>query len=174
MLPHAQTIQRELAAAGLRTTLDERDERPGWKFAEWEMRGVPLRLEIGPKDIEKGQVTIVRRDTREKLGVPSDGLAQKLQGLLDEVQQSLLARARAFRDERTHRAADYDAFKQLMEGRPGFVIAPWCGDAACEAQIKTETQATIRNMPLDGQPPAGGCVRCGTPAIAEAWFAKAY
>jgi prolyl-tRNA synthetase len=174
VLPHAQAIQRELAGAGIRTTLDERDERPGWKFAEWEMRGVPLRLEIGPKDIEKGQVTIARRDTREKLAIPSDGLAQKIQALLDEVQQSLLARARAFRDEHTQRAADYSAFKQAMDGRPGFVIAAWCGDAACEAQIKADTQATIRNMPLDGQTPAGGCVRCGNAAVAEAWFAKSY
>ena len=83
-------------------------------------------------------------------------------------------RARQFREEHTQRADTYDAFKQMMDGRPGFVIAPWCGAADCEAQIKTETQATIRNMPIGGSAPAGGCVRCGRPAVAEAWFAKAY
>jgi prolyl-tRNA synthetase len=174
VLPHAQEVQRALESAGIRTTLDERDERPGWKFAEWELRGVPLRLEIGPRDIEKGQVTIVRRDTREKAAVPIDGAPAHLQSLLDEVQASLLARARAFRDEHTQRASDYDTFRQMMDGRPGFVIAAWCGAADCEAQIKTDTQATIRNMPIGEQAPGGRCVRCQAPAVAEAWFAKAY
>ena len=175
VLPKAQAIQQQLVDAGIRVTLDERDERPGWKFSEWEMRGVPLRLEIGPKDIEKGQVLLARRDTREKLGVPMDGLASKVRELLDEIQRGLLERAIKFREEHTFHADDYATFKTTMEGRPGFVIAPWCGDAACEAQIKTDTQATIRNMPLDGKAPEGkGCVRCDKPAVAEAWFAKAY
>jgi prolyl-tRNA synthetase len=174
VLPKAQEIQRELAAAGIRVTLDERDERPGWKFAEWEMRGVPLRLEIGPKDIEKSAVMVARRDTREKQSLAMDGLAARVRELLDQIQQALLDRARRFRDEHTQRAASYQEFKQIMDGRPGFVIAPWCGSAACEAQIKAETQATIRNMPMDAAPPAGRCIRCDNPAIAEAWFAKAY
>ena len=175
VLPKALEIQQLLVDAGVRVTLDERDERPGWKFSEWEMRGVPLRLEIGPKDIEKGQVMLARRDTREKAGVPIDGLAAHVKQLLGDIQQSLLARAVAFREEHTQRADDFDTFKSLMEGRPGFVVSPWCGSAECEAQVKTETQATIRNMPLDSQKPEGkGCVRCGNPAVAEAWFAKAY
>ncbi|MBI3400167.1 MAG: proline--tRNA ligase [Acidobacteria bacterium] len=174
VLPKAKEIQAELAAAGIRVTLDERDERPGWKFSEWELRGVPLRVEIGPKDIEKSAVLVARRDTREKQSVPMDGLPAALRALLDAVQGNLLARARQFRDEHTLRADTYDAFKQTMEGRPGFVISPWCGAADCEAQIKTDTQATIRNMPIGGGAPAGGCVRCGNPAVAEAWFAKAY
>ena len=174
VLPRAKEIQKELAAAGIRVTLDERDERPGWKFAEWELRGVPLRLEIGPKDIEKSQVLIARRDTREKLGVPMEGLANAIRELLSDVQRTLLARALKFREDNTARADSYDAFKQLMEGRPGFVIAPWCGSADCEAQIKNETQATIRNMPIGGRPPAGRCIRCDNDAQAEAWFAKAY
>ena len=174
VLPRAKEIQKELAAAGIRVTLDERDERPGWKFAEWELRGVPLRLEIGPKDIEKSQVLIARRDTREKLGVPMEGLANALRELLADVQRTLLARALKFREDNTARADSYDAFKQLMEGRPGFVIAPWCGSADCEAHIKNDTQATIRNMPIGGRPPAGRCIRCDSDAQAEAWFAKAY
>jgi prolyl-tRNA synthetase len=135
---------------------------------------VPLRVEIGPKDIEKSSVLVARRDTREKQSLPMDALAGRLRQLLDEVQQNLLDRARRFRDEHTQRVASYDEFKQVMEGRPGFVIAPWCGAAACEAQIKTETQATIRNMPLLRTRPAGACIRCDAEATAEAWFAKAY
>src|SRR4051812_18166538 len=174
VLPTAQDIQRQLIAAGIRVTIDERDERPGWKFSEWEMRGVPLRLEIGPKDIEKSAVLVARRDTREKQSLPMDGLAAQIVRLLDEIQRNLIDRARAFRDEHTTRASSWDQFTTLMEGRPGFVIAPWCGAADCEARIKTETQATIRNMPIDAAAPAGRCVRCDNAATAEAWFAKAY
>jgi prolyl-tRNA synthetase len=173
VLPKAKELQAQLAAAGLRVTLDERDERPGWKFSEWELRGVPLRVEIGPKDIEKSAVMVARRDTREKQSIPMNGLVDALKGLLDNVQTGLLARATQFREEHTQRAQTYDAFKAAMEGRPGFVISPWCGDAECEARIKTDTQATIRNMPTADNP-GGTCVRCDKPATAEAWFAKAY
>src|SRR3954465_6788657 len=174
VLPRAQEIQRELQAAGIRVTLDEREERPGWKFAEWELRGVPLRVEIGPKDIEKSAVLVARRDTREKQSLAMADLAQQLHGLLDEIQKNLLHRALAFRAEHTQRVSTYDEFKQVLEGRPGFVIAPWCGSADCETQIKADTQATIRNMPLFGAAPGGNCVRCDNPAVAEAWFAKSY
>jgi prolyl-tRNA synthetase len=174
VLPKAQEIQSQLRAAGIRVTLDEREERPGWKFAEWELRGVPLRLEIGPKDIEKSAVLVARRDTREKQSVAMDGLADRVKALLDEIQNNLFERARQFREEHTQRVDTYDAFKHAMAGRPGFVIAPWCGAADCETQIKNDTQATIRNMPLNAGAPSGTCVRCDAPAMAEAWFAKAY
>src|SRR4051812_46096077 len=174
VLPRAKEIQQQLVDAGIRVTLDERDERPGWKFSEWEMRGVPLRLEIGPKDIEKSQVLLARRDTREKLGVAMDGLAARIVELLNDVQQTLFARALAFREEHTQEAGNYDAFKQAMDGRPGFVLAPWCGSAACEAQIKTDTQATIRNIPMNAPPAAGPCVRCDLPAQFVVRFAKSY
>jgi len=174
VLPRALEIRQALVAEGIRVTLDERDERPGWKFAEWELRGVPLRLEIGPRDIEKSQVLIARRDTREKLALPIEGLTGKLTELLQEIQRCLYERALSFRDEHTQRVATYEEFKAVMEGRPGFVIAPWCGEADCEAQIKTDTQATIRNMPLDGVAPSGTCIRCDRRAAAEAWFAKSY
>ena len=174
MLPRAKEIQAELAAAGIRVTLDEREERPGWKFAEWELRGVPLRLEIGPKDIEKSAVLVARRDTREKQSLSMEGLPAQLRALLDAIQKNLFDRAVAFRDEHTQRVSTYDEFKQVLEGRPGFVIAPWCGSAVCEAQIKTDTQATIRNMPIGGAAPTGRCIRCDHAAAAEAWFAKSY
>jgi prolyl-tRNA synthetase len=175
VLPVAKKLQADLVAAGIRVTLDERDERPGWKFAEWEMRGVPLRLEIGPKDIEKSAVLVARRDTREKQSVAMDGLVGRLRELLEEIQTGLFTRALQFQQEHTQRTDNYDAFKQLMEGRPGFVIAPWCGAVECETQIKNDTQATIRNMPQGAQVAAGSrCVRCDNPATAEAWFAKSY
>ena len=174
VLPKAQEIAAQLREAGVRVLIDERDERPGWKFSEWELRGVPVRLEIGPKDIEKSQVLLARRDTREKLAAPMDGLVAQVQALLATVQAALLARAQAFQAAHTQRADDYTAFSALMDGRPGFVVSPWCGTAECEAQIKTDTQATIRNIPVGGAAPALGCVRCGAPAVAEAWFAKAY
>jgi prolyl-tRNA synthetase len=174
VLPKALEIQSQLRAAGMRVTLDERDERPGWKFSEWELRGVPLRLEIGPKDIEKSSVLVARRDTREKQSFAMEGLGPRLTDLLADVQKTLFERARQFREEHTQRASNYDEFKQIMEGRPGFVIAAWCGQASCEAQIKAETQATIRNMPLASSNPGGTCVRCDAQAMAEAWFAKAY
>jgi len=174
VLPRAVEIKNELVAAGLRVHIDERDERPGWKFSEWEMRGVPVRLEIGPKDIEKSQVLLARRDTREKITAPMAGLAAHAATLIKDIQRSMLEKARAFRDEHTHRVSTYDEFKQTMEGRPGFVIASWCGSAECEARIKTETQATIRNLPFDAAAPSGSCVRCDKPATAEAWFAKSY
>jgi prolyl-tRNA synthetase len=175
VLPRALAIRDELAGAGVRVFVDDRDAyTPGWKFAEWEMRGAPLRLEIGPKDIEKGQVLLARRDTREKLPTAADGLGARVTSLLDEIQRGLLDRARRFREERTVATADHDEFIRLMEGRPGFVQSPWCGEAACEAAIKSDTQATIRNIPFDSPPPAAPCIRCGKPAVATAWFAKAY
>jgi len=175
VLPKAREILQRLTEAGVRVTLDDRDAyTPGWKFAEWELRGVPLRLEIGPRDIEKSHVLIARRDTREKLGVPMDALAGRIRELLDSVQRTLFERALQFRAEHTQRADNYKAFKEVMEGRPGFVIAPWCGAADCEAQIKADTQATIRNMPMDAEKPIGNCVRCDARAEVTAWFAKAY
>jgi prolyl-tRNA synthetase len=176
VLPKCVEIRDQLVAAGIRVKLDADDSQtPGWKFAEYEMRGVPLRLEIGPKDIEKSAVFAARRDTRAKSSLPMEGLPQTIQRLLDEIQQALLDRARRFRDEHTSTADSYDAFKEIMEGRPGFVIAPWCESASCEAQIKAETQATIRNIP-EGYDKAPGkpCIRCDKPATVSAWFAKAY
>ncbi len=175
VLPVARDLRDRLVRHGVRVYLDDRDTNtPGWKFAEWEMRGVPLRLEIGPKDIEKGSVILARRDTREKQVAPMEGLEATVLATLDTIQAQLLLRARAFREERTQVAHDWTTFTQLMEGRPGFVIAPWCGSAECEAQIKTDTQATIRNIPFGSPRPTGSCVRCAAPAVETAWFAKAY
>jgi len=176
VLPRAQAIRDELVARGVRVMLDDRDtQTPGWKYNEWELRGVPLRLEIGPKDIEKSQVMLARRDTREKSPAAMDGLASHVVGMLDSIQEALFARAVAFREEHTTHTDSYDEFKQIMEGRPGFVVSPWCGSAMCEAQIKAQTQATIRNIPFTGTTAVGKkCLKCDADATVHAWFAKSY
>jgi prolyl-tRNA synthetase len=176
VLPKAQEIRDALVAAGIRVKLDDRDSQtPGWKFNEWELRGVPLRLEIGPKDIEKSTVVLARRDTRAKSFVPMDGLAAHVAQLLVEIQQALFDRAVAYRAEHTTSTDSYDEFKQILDGRPGFVVSPWCGTSRCEADIKAETQATIRNIPFTSAPADGKtCLKCGAAAMAHAWFAKSY
>ncbi len=175
VLPKAKEIQQTLEAQGIRVMLDARDAyTPGWKFAEWELRGVPLRVEIGPKDIEKSAVMVARRDTREKASMPMAGLADAVKAKLDEIQKVLFDRALRFREEHTTRVSSYDEFKAIMEGRPGFVIAGWCGSEECEALIKAETQATLRNIPFVSADVRGTCVKCGRPSTVEPWFAKAY
>lgn len=175
VLPHAERIRGDLEGRGVRVRLDDREEHsPGWKYAEWEMRGVPLRLEIGPRDVERGQVMLVRRDTREKMAASRDGLSERVDELLDAIQQGLFDRAVAFRDEHTVRTADRAEFDAVLEGRPGYVVAPWCGEAGCEARVKTATQATIRNLPLDPSPASGSCIQCGKPGQVDAYFAKSY
>jgi prolyl-tRNA synthetase len=175
VLPKAREIKASLEARGIRVFLDDRDtQTPGWKFAEWELRGVPLRMELGPKDLEKASVMMARRDTRTKEAMPMEGLTDTIARKLEEIQTAIFERARTFRDEHTTRVSSYDEFKRVMEGRPGFVIAGWCGSAECEAQIKAETQATLRNIPFGGVGVTGACVKCGKPSPSEAWFAKAY
>jgi prolyl-tRNA synthetase len=176
VLPKAEAIRDALVARDIRVMLDAREtQTPGWKFNEWELRGVPLRLEIGPKDLEKSQVVLARRDTREKSFVPMDGLEAHIDQLLNTIQQALFDRAVAFRTEHTSETDSYDEFKTIMDGRPGFVVSPWCGTATCEADIKTETQATIRNIPFGSTEPAGKtCIKCGNAATVHAWFAKSY
>src|SRR4026209_1402603 len=164
VLPKAQAIKADLVAEGVRVLLDDSDANtPGWKFAEWELRGVPLRLEIGPKDIEKSQGGLARRDRRERSQVPLEGLAATVTSLLKTIQQALYDRALKFREEHTQRVGSYDELKAIMEGRPGFAIAGWCGSAECEAQIKAETQATLRNIPFSAARAEGTCVKCGRP-----------
>ena len=175
VLPKAREVQAALRGAGIRVHLDDRDQhQPGFKYADWEMRGVPLRVEIGPKDIEKDQAVLVRRDTREKAFLPLAGLAQVVRERLDVMQADLLARARKFMADNTTRVSGYDEFKQVMSDRRGFLVAGWCGDAACEAAIKQETKATVRVIPIEGEAAAGTCVRCGRPSPREGYFAQAY
>jgi prolyl-tRNA synthetase len=175
VLPKARQVAATLRAEGVRVHLDDRDtQQPGFKYADWEMRGVPLRLELGPKDIEKDQCVLVRRDNRQKSFVPLSGLAAQAKEMLASLQQDLLERARKFVADNTSHVDSYDAFKEVMATRRGFLVAGWCGDAACEAKVKEETRATIRVIPQDRDPKAGACVRCGRPSAREVYFAQAY
>jgi prolyl-tRNA synthetase len=175
VLPKAREVLAALRGAGIRAHLDDRDQhQPGFKYADWEMRGAPLRLEIGPKDIEKDQAVLVRRDTREKAFLPLAGLAGVVKDRLETIQADLLARARKFVADNTTRVSSYDEFKQVMADRRGFLVAGWCEDAACEAAIKQETKATVRVIPIEGDAAAGACVRCGQASPREVYFAQAY
>jgi prolyl-tRNA synthetase len=173
VLPKAREVVASLRAAGVRVHLDDRDQfQPGFKYADWEMRGAPLRLELGPKDIEKTQCVLVRRDTREKLFVPLEGLSGRASSLLETMQGELLERARRFVADNTTRVASYDEFKQVMADKRGFILAGWNGDAAVEAQIKAETKATIRVIPM-GEPREAACIVTGQKGR-EVVFAQAY
>lgn len=174
VLEKANELLQSLKAAGLRVQLDDRDQSAGWKFNEWEMKGVPVRVEVGPRDIENGQVMAVRRDTLEKLALPMEGLSDALKTLLDSVHDGMYQKALAFREAKTVQAETFD---ELAAGvRNGFVLANWCGCGACEDEIKAKTGATTRCMPFDGAEVEEGavCVHCGKPAVTRMYFAKSY
>ena len=175
VLPAARSLRDMLATAGIRAHLDDREEHtPGWKYNEWELRGVPLRAEIGPRDVKKEQAVLVRRDNREKAFVSLETVTEVATEILESIQADLFERASTFVAANTRTAADYDSFKEIMDGPRGFIEAPWCGDEANEAQrIQEDTSATIRCLLADRKPD-GGCVICGKPAKHVAIFAKAY
>jgi prolyl-tRNA synthetase len=176
VMPVVEKVKQELITADIRIKVDDRDEvTPGFKFNDWEMRGVPLRIEIGPKDVEKGSVAFARRDILGKAGktfVPQENLTEQVKNMLAEIQASLLARATAFRDENIHDADDYEAFKEIVQN--GWAFSWWCGSDECEDAIKTETKASNRCIPLEQPGGEGICVYCGKPAIEKVLFARAY
>jgi prolyl-tRNA synthetase len=175
VLPKAQALAAELKAAGVRVFLDDSDmATPGWKFSEWEMRGVPLRLEIGPKDIDKGQAVLVSRLGRKKHFVPWSELADTAKKLLGEIQAELLARARRFRDESTRDAATLAELAAIIETQRGFVRTGWCGSADCEGRVKADTSATIRVILEDHEAGRGACAVCAQPARHTVLFARSY
>jgi prolyl-tRNA synthetase len=177
ILPAAQAIEEGLKKVGLRVLLDTREEfTPGWKFSEYEMRGVPLRIEIGPRDVKAGQAVLVRRDTREKMTLPLDVMASKVPGILEDIQASLFREAETFLRENTRQAGSWEEFKDVMDNQRGFVKSLWCGSDACEDKIKEDTLATIRVIPLETKNEAapGACVCCGKEAKVLAIFARAY
>lgn len=157
-----------------RTAIDVSDKGPGFKFAEAEMRGIPVRIELGPKDLEAGHAVIVRRDTREKISAPLDRLTETVKEVLEQMQSDMLERARAHRDSHTTVALNYEEFKDAIANKPGFVKAMWCGDSACEDKIKEETTATSRCMPFNQEHLSDTCVCCGRKAKAMVYWGKAY
>ncbi|MGE4284563.1 MAG: proline--tRNA ligase [Clostridia bacterium] len=157
-----------------RVNIDVSDKMPGWKFSEYEMKGVPIRLEIGPKDIEKNQAVLVRRDTREKIFVSLDEIEEKLLQILAQMQIELLEKARKMRDEKTYTAVNTEEFKEILNEKTGFIKAMWCGDRACEDKIKEETSATARCIPFEQQQISEHCICCGKPAKHMVYWGKAY
>lgn len=174
VLNKAYEVKEALVKAGLRVKVDDTDKKPGWKFSEQEMRGIPVRVEMGPRDIEAGQAIIVRRDTREKTTVAIESLAEEIKDILDKMQTEMLERARTHREAHTYVATNYDEFKDVVANKPGFVKAMWCGDQACEDKIKEETTATSRCMPFEQEHLSDVCVCCGRPAKKMVYWGKAY
>ncbi len=168
-------IAAELKAKGISVKIDDDDQkRPGWKFAEYEAKGVPVRLAIGPRDLQNEQAELARRDTREKKAVPFNGIATYIENLLDEIQQNLYDRSLKFRTDNMRKVDSYDEFRELLESEGGFFLAHWDGTAETEEKIQEETKATIRCIPLDAEEEEGTCMYSGKPSKRRVVFAKAY
>ena len=174
ILEGANEITATLKAAGLRAKTDERDKSPGWKFAEAEMRGIPVRVEIGPRDLAEGKCVLVRRDTRKKSVVEIANVAEEVQKLLDVIHNDMFARAKAHLEAHVSDAKSYAEFTDAVENKPGFIRAMWCGDEACELKIKEDTTATSRCMPFEQESISDTCVCCGKPAKKLVYWGKAY
>ncbi len=160
--------------SNFKVKVDDSDKSPGWKFSESEMRGIPVRVEIGPRDIENNEAVLVRRDTHEKMTVSLDEIEVKVGELLDTIQNDMLERARTHRDSHTYTATTYDEFVKTINEKPGFVKAMWCGDQACEDKIKEDTAATSRCMPFAQETLSDKCVCCGKPAKKMVYWGRAY
>lgn len=175
VLEKANELLTALKMAGYRAAIDDSEKSPGWKFSEQEMLGIPARIEIGPKDIENGQVVVVRRDTREKIVVPMDEVTTKLSEILETIQKDLYTKAKAFLDSHIHVATNMEEMKETAEKETGFIKAMWCGDDACEEMIKEQTGGvTSRCIPEEQEHLSDVCVCCGKPAKHMVYWGKAY
>ncbi|MGB8376232.1 MAG: proline--tRNA ligase [Salegentibacter sp.] len=171
----ANELTSELRAQGISVKYDDRDtQKPGWKFAQYEMQGVPLRIAIGPKDLEKGTVELARRDTLTKEFVERTAVVEKIKALMDEIQQTLYDKAFEFRKEHTTKVDSFDEFKEVLKKKGGFISAHWDGTSETENKIKELTKATIRCIPFEGEKEPGKCVLTGKPSAQRVLFAKAY
>ncbi|AIQ13312.1 proline--tRNA ligase [Paenibacillus durus] len=175
VIARTDELFKELKSAGIRVRVDDRsDVTPGWKFNEYEMRGVPVRLELGPRDMENGVCVLVSRISGEKKIVQQDRLVEEVQTMLEQVHNEMFERALKFREDHFYSVETLDEMKAAMEEKRGFALAGWCGDDACEAQVKEETGATSRNIPFEPGETKKTCVCCGKPAEHTVVFAKAY
>ena len=171
----AEKFTKELRARNISVQYDKRDtHKPGWKFAEYELKGVPVRIAIGPKDLEKGTVEIARRDTKEKQFVAQGETVEHIVTLLDDIQKNIYQKAASFKEANTHQADSYEEFKEVIEKKGGFVYAHWDGTSETEEKIKEETKATIRCIPLNSNQEEGTCIYSGKPSKGRVLFAKAY
>jgi len=170
-----EPIMSDLRKAGLSVKFDNRDtQKPGFKFAEYELKGVPVRIAIGPRDLENKTLEVARRDTKQKQSLSIEGIADAITTLLEEIQENLYARALKFREAHTTKVDDFATFKQVLDDKGGFVLAHWDGTAETEAKIKEETKATIRCIPLESDPEQGVCIYSGKPSVGRVVFARAY
>ena len=175
ILAKAKEILEKLAEKGITVVLDDREEyTPGWKFNEWELKGVPVRIEIGPRDLKQNQITMARRDTYQKTTAKMDEAVQATEKLLEEIQINLYAKAKTALEERTATVHNYDEFKKTLKKKGGFIKAAWCGSSKCEEKIKEETGATIRLRPFEKEKPTANCVSCGEKAVEMVYFARSY
>lgn len=165
---------KEVLSRNIRVNIDASDKKPGWKFNEYEMKGIPLRLEVGPKDIEQNQVVLVRRDTGEKLVIAINRLETKVLELLEDMQVNLYKKAKQHLEDHTTSVVTFDSFTETLESRPGFIKAMWCGEQACEDKIKEETGATSRCIPFEQEILSDQCVCCGKKSKQMVYWAKAY
>ncbi|WP_139855300.1 proline--tRNA ligase [Aequorivita sinensis] len=171
----ALELMKKLRSQGIRVKYDNRDtQKPGWKFNEYELKGVPVRIAIGPRDVEKGTVELARRDTLTKEFISNEDVVEKVKSLMDEIQKNLFDKAVAYRTENTTEVSSYGEFKEVLETKGGFILAHWDGTIETEEKIKNETKATIRCIPLDGEKVAGTCMVTGKPSTGKVLFAKAY
>ena len=174
VLDNAYKIRDEIKKAGLRVKVDDSDKSPGWKFSECEMRGVPMRIEIGPRDIEEGKAVIVRRDNGEKIECPINDLAAKVTELIPVIQKSMLEAARTHRDAHTYEAKSWEEFNKIFDEKAGFVKAMWCGNRECEDKIKEQLSVTSRCMPFEQENISDTCVCCGQKAQKMVYWGRAY
>ncbi len=174
VLPTVEQLAEEIKRLGYSVKVDDRDMRPGPKFYEWEKRGVPVRIEIGPKDLANKSVVIVRRDTGEKQSIEIGKAADFIRELLAKIQNDMFAKALKFQQDNTFEVDTYEEFKKFLEEKGGFIKAHWCGDAACEEKVKEETKATTRCIPFNQKKETGECIVCGKKSDGRVIFAKAY
>ena len=175
VLEKACELKDALCAAGIRARLDDSDKSPGWKFSDQEMRGIPVRLELGPKDIEQGQCVIVRRDTREKIVAPLEGIGQKVCEVLEQIQNDMFEAAKSRMESMTYTASSKEEFKEIADTKPGFIRSMWCGCRECEEEIKDQLGGlTSRCMPFEQEHLADTCIWCGKPAKTMIYWGKAY
>jgi prolyl-tRNA synthetase len=175
ILEKMDQMAAELKQRGISVKIDDRDNvRSGFKFSEYELKGVPLRIAMGPRDLANGTVEIMRRDTLQKQTVPAEGIADLAVELMDEIQKGIFAKALKFREDNTTKVDTYEEFKQVLETKGGFILAHWDGTPETEAKIKEETKATIRCIPVDGDDTPGVCMVTGKPSARRVLFAKAY
>ena len=174
VLEKASEIYEELKSAGIRVKVDDSDKSPGWKFSEAEMRGISLRIEIGPRDIENGKCVIVRRDTREKTECSLDAITETVNKTMTTMQSDMYDRAKEYLDSHIDTAVSYGEFVEKINRNPGFIKGMWCGNVECEEKIKEETTATSRCIPFEQEEIAPTCVCCGKPAKRLVYWGKAY